>query len=112
VKEHIVSFYRGIVPVSYTKVDLEALLLGVTASDKVVGKRVNRGLFDSNSAYSYNNFSWQRSSEVEQGTHKPSVAGSNPAAVTLKMYHNSVLTSLNIAQLKTNLKLPHMSGSM
>jgi hypothetical protein len=28
---------------------------------------------------------WQRSSVVEQGTHKPLVAGSNPAAATIKL---------------------------
>ena len=40
-------------------------------------------VIDSPTENSYNNVRWQRSSVVEQGTHKPLVAGSNPAAATI-----------------------------
>jgi hypothetical protein len=45
---------------------------------------------DVKTSKSYNMTAWQRSSGVEQRTHKPLVAGSNPAAATNK--HKSSLT--------------------
>ncbi len=55
------------------------------ASDKVVSKMVSSGkhyLLDTETLNSYNNSSWQRSSVVEQRTHKPLVVGSNPSAAS------------------------------
>ncbi len=51
------------------------------ASDKVVSS----GLLDSDTLQSYNVREWQRSSVVEQRTHKPLVVGSNPSAASLKL---------------------------
>ena len=56
------------------------------ASAKVLSKVLNSGKQDSldiNLTNSYNNACWQRSSVVEQRTHKPPVGGSNPPAVTI-----------------------------
>ena len=55
------------------------------ASQKVVSKLVSNGkhrFLDTETLNSYNNPSWQRSSVVEQRTHKPLVVGSNPSAAT------------------------------
>jgi transcriptional regulator with XRE-family HTH domain len=51
------------------------------ASEKVLTTLLTSGLIKSD-FLRYNEANWQRSSEVEQGTHKPLVAGSNPAAAT------------------------------
>ena len=59
------------------------------ASQKVVSKLVSKLVsngkhyfLDTDTQNSYNNHSWQRSSVVEQRTHKPLVVGSNPSAAT------------------------------
>ena len=55
------------------------------ASQKVVSKLVSNGkhyFLDTDTQNSYNNHSWQRSSVVEQRTHKPLVVGSNPSAAS------------------------------
>ena len=51
------------------------------ASEKVLTTLLTSGLMKSRNS-SYNERTWQRSSAVEQGTHKPLVAGSIPAAAT------------------------------
>jgi transcriptional regulator with XRE-family HTH domain len=50
-------------------------------SVKVLTKMLTYGLIDG-AGLSYNEAVWQRSSVVEQGTHKPLVGGSNPPAAT------------------------------
>jgi hypothetical protein len=52
---------------------------------------------DLNTSKSYNLNTWQRSSGVEQRTHKPLVGGSNPPAATNK--HKSSLTDQGITQI-------------
>jgi hypothetical protein len=55
------------------------------ASEKVLIKMVSSGkqrMFDVRVENDYNNSKWQRSSGVEQRTHKPLVGGSNPPAAT------------------------------
>ena len=49
------------------------------ASEKVLTTLLTSGLIDG-AFLSYNEFTWQRSSVVEQRTHKPLVVGSNPSA--------------------------------
>ena len=52
---------------------------------KVVSKMVSSGkhyFLDTDTQNSYNNPTWQRSSVVEQRTHKPLVVGSNPSAAS------------------------------
>jgi transcriptional regulator with XRE-family HTH domain len=49
---------------------------------------------DVNMSKSYNLILGQRSSVVEQRTHKPLVAGSNPAAATFFYIHARVLKSI------------------
>ena len=51
------------------------------ASEKVLTTLLTSGLIES-AILSYNEREWQRSSVVEQRTHKPLVVGSNPTAAT------------------------------
>ena len=51
------------------------------ASEKVLTTLLTSGLMKTKNV-EYNEPAWQRSSVAEQGTHKPLVAGSNPAAAT------------------------------
>jgi hypothetical protein len=61
---------------------------------------------DADTSKSYNLNTWQRSSGVEQRTHKPLVAGSNPAAATNK--HKSSLTDQGITQIPQ--AYPHVNS--
>jgi hypothetical protein len=57
--------------------------------EKVVIKMVSSGkrrMFDVRVENDYNSSRWQRSSGVEQRTHKPLVGGSNPPAATFSFY--------------------------
>ena len=54
------------------------------ASEKVLTTLLTSGLIKSN-FLQYNESTWQRSSVVEQRTHKPLVVGSNPSAATIKL---------------------------
>ena len=51
------------------------------ASERVLTTLLTSGLMK-NDFLRYNESTWQRSSVVEQGTHKPLVGGSNPPAAT------------------------------
>ena len=53
------------------------------ASEKVLTTLLTSGLIK-NDFVGYNEATWQRSSVVEQGTHKPLVVGSNPSAATFR----------------------------
>ncbi len=53
-------------------------------SEKVLTTLLTSGLIES-AISSYNEREWQRSSVVEQRTHKPLVVGSNPSAASLKL---------------------------
>ena len=57
------------------------------ASEKVLTTLLTSGLLESD-FLGYNNAYWQRSSGVEQRTHKPLVGGSNPPAATFFLSPN------------------------